>query len=364
MSIKILPPANAQERLARQQGLGALRQQGQEVRAFAQFFWTMSRGLEYQDAALKDVFNLCLDDPLPQWEMEQLRILDFWNFSNYLHHRKDWQILTPPESPYSDHPTLTPSSQVPDHLLTPTEKRRVRRRAAKAAASVMEASVLVPASELAESLTVTSESTKCSEAVKLKEVVREVPLLAPVPVPVKPILVHSKSVKSSPENSVSMSVHVSQDVGDVNAYRPGRRKGRRARAKRTRDLSLEIPPAVSLGDLKWPAASVMTMESSGEQPAPELTPVSAPAPVSSPQRTPILVAPAGNSTALEGGQEPTPESVPVAPEGSSAAPEGGQEPTPESVPVAPEGSSAAPEGGQEPTPESVSSSPGGQLSSP
>ncbi len=97
-----LAHANSQERLARQRVLGALRQQEREVRAFAQFFWTMSRGLDYQDAALKDIFNLCLDNPLPQWEMEQLRILDFWDFSNYVHHRKDWQILSPPESTCTD----------------------------------------------------------------------------------------------------------------------------------------------------------------------------------------------------------------------------------------------------------------------
>ncbi|CAM4633500.1 unnamed protein product [Leuciscus chuanchicus] len=77
--------------------VAALRQQGLDVRAFAQTFRTIARGLDYQDLALKNIFNLCLDDPLPQWEMEQLRVLDFWNFSNYLHHCKDWQILTPPE---------------------------------------------------------------------------------------------------------------------------------------------------------------------------------------------------------------------------------------------------------------------------
>ncbi len=130
MSLRILPPANSQERLARQRGLGSLRQQGLEVRAFAQFFWTMSRGLEYQDAALKDIFNLCLDNPLPPWEMEQLRILDFWNFSNYVHHRKDWQILSPPESTSTDQPTVTPltesrsCSSYSSHIKTPVEKEK------------------------------------------------------------------------------------------------------------------------------------------------------------------------------------------------------------------------------------------------
>ncbi len=168
MSLRILPPANSQERLARQRGLGSLRQQGLEVRAFAQFFWTMSRGLEYQDAALKDIFNLCLDNPLPQWEMEQLRILDFWNFSNYVHHRKDWQILSPPEATSTDQPTVTPSPNQ-NHVLPipPTLKRRLRRKRASrnvVAITVSAESTAVTAevgkSELVENATVTPESVE------------------------------------------------------------------------------------------------------------------------------------------------------------------------------------------------------------
>ncbi len=107
----------------------------------------MARGLEYDDAVLKEVFNLILDNPLPRWEMEQLHVLNFWDFSHYVHHRKDWQILNPPDV-CSDHPALLPpSSQVHDHLLTPTEKRRNRRkRAAQVAASASESSVSAPAS--------------------------------------------------------------------------------------------------------------------------------------------------------------------------------------------------------------------------
>ncbi len=105
----------------------------------------MARGLEYDDAVLKEVFNLILDDPLPRWEMEQLHVLNFWDFSLYVHHRKDWQILNPPDV-CSDHPALLPpSSQVHDHLLTPTEKRRNRRkRAAQVAASASESAPASP----------------------------------------------------------------------------------------------------------------------------------------------------------------------------------------------------------------------------
>ncbi|KAL0148593.1 hypothetical protein M9458_056140 [Cirrhinus mrigala] len=137
MSICIVPPGTAKERQALQQAVASLRQQGRDGRSFAQFFWTMARGLEYPDSTLKEAFNLCLDDPIPQWE--QLRILDYWNISNYLHHRKDWQILTPPEVACRDPATLPLSlSQIQEPLLTPTLKRRLRRRAAKTAGSARE----------------------------------------------------------------------------------------------------------------------------------------------------------------------------------------------------------------------------------
>ncbi len=70
----------------------------------------MAKGLENDDAALNEAFNLALDDLLPQWEMEQLHVLNIWNFSNYLHHCKDWQILNLPEDVNNDHPALLSSS--------------------------------------------------------------------------------------------------------------------------------------------------------------------------------------------------------------------------------------------------------------
>ncbi len=76
--------------------------------------------------------------------MEQLRGLDYWTFSKYLHHRKDWQILTPPESACRDHATLPlVSSQIQDPLQSPMLKCRLRRkRAAKTAVSVSESNEL------------------------------------------------------------------------------------------------------------------------------------------------------------------------------------------------------------------------------
>ncbi len=85
MSIHIVPPSTAKGRLELQLAMASLHQQGREVGSFAQFFWTIARGLEYPESTLKEAFILCLDDPLPQWEMEQLRGLDYWTFSKYLH---------------------------------------------------------------------------------------------------------------------------------------------------------------------------------------------------------------------------------------------------------------------------------------
>ncbi len=148
MSIRIVPPSTAKGRLELQRSVASLRQQGWEVGSFSQFFWTMERGLEYPDSTLKEAFNLYLDDPLPQWEMAQLRGLDYWTFSKYLHHCKDWQILTPPESACRDLATLPlMSSPIQDPLQSPTLKCRLRRkRAAKTAVSVSESTELTTVS--------------------------------------------------------------------------------------------------------------------------------------------------------------------------------------------------------------------------
>ncbi len=121
MDRDICPLATLKERTARHQKLMALRQQGTEAGVFAQTFWTLAVGLNYNESALKDLFNVCLDDPLPQWEMEGLRILDFWGFVRYLHHRSQWATPDHSEPLRRDFPT----SPGP---LTPTEKRRMRRK--------------------------------------------------------------------------------------------------------------------------------------------------------------------------------------------------------------------------------------------
>ena len=99
VGFRIGSPATMEERRGRVRNLTTLHQEGREVGGLAQLFWTLAVGLGYNDAALKDWFNNCLDDPLPQWEMKGLEILDFWGFTNYLHHRAQWDATTTPEFP-------------------------------------------------------------------------------------------------------------------------------------------------------------------------------------------------------------------------------------------------------------------------
>ncbi|ROL53547.1 hypothetical protein DPX16_21796 [Anabarilius grahami] len=92
----IRPSASTREDQTCPQVLTTLRQRDMEVRAFTQKFWSRAERFSHSDAVLKDIFNHCLDDPLPQWEMELVRSLNFWNFSNYLYLRKNGQVRIPP----------------------------------------------------------------------------------------------------------------------------------------------------------------------------------------------------------------------------------------------------------------------------
>ncbi len=87
MGIQILPPASKKEQKARLRMLADLRQQGMQVGGLAQTFWTLAVGLELCNSELSKIFNECLDNPLPPFEMEGLKTLDFWSFINYLSYR-------------------------------------------------------------------------------------------------------------------------------------------------------------------------------------------------------------------------------------------------------------------------------------
>ncbi len=143
----------------------------------------MSRGLDYDDATLKDIFNGCLDDPLPKWEMDNLKILHFWDFFRCLGHLIQWGMPPPPPRPAcSNHSAPLPlSSQDLDPFLTTQKWRARKKKALQSAASVYDF----------DTFPVTPESTEIAHV---------------FPEPVKPTPVILDPVKPAPVTPVSQSV--------------------------------------------------------------------------------------------------------------------------------------------------------------
>ncbi len=144
MGIRILPPASKKEQKARLRMLADLRQQGMQVGGLAQTFWTLAVGLELCNSELSKIFNECLDNPLPPFEMEGLKTLDFWSFINYLSYRslvmscRSEPTAVLPKMPES---TIT-SPEDSEASLSLTRRRRSRRRAVKSALVVSSPVVL------------------------------------------------------------------------------------------------------------------------------------------------------------------------------------------------------------------------------
>ncbi len=83
------PPASTlssplYERILQFRVLSSLRQQGTDVRMFAQEFSDAAEGLGFNHAALKDMFNSVLDEPLNWWRMRGLDHLSFGEFVGFL----------------------------------------------------------------------------------------------------------------------------------------------------------------------------------------------------------------------------------------------------------------------------------------
>ncbi len=83
------PPASTlssplYERILQFRALSCLRQQGTDVRMFAQQFSDAAEGLGFNHAALKDMFNSVLDEPLNWWRMRGLDHLTFVGFIDFL----------------------------------------------------------------------------------------------------------------------------------------------------------------------------------------------------------------------------------------------------------------------------------------
>lgn len=81
--------------------LSSLRQQGTDLRESAIEFSGAAKGLGFNDAALKDLFNHALDEPLNWWQMRGLDHLTFGEFVDFL----DWHGNPPgaaPPEPFED----------------------------------------------------------------------------------------------------------------------------------------------------------------------------------------------------------------------------------------------------------------------
>ncbi len=78
------PPATISsplyQRILQFEALSSCRQQGNDVRRFAMEFSGAAEGLDYNDEALKDLFNSALDEPLSWWKMRGLDHLTFGEF--------------------------------------------------------------------------------------------------------------------------------------------------------------------------------------------------------------------------------------------------------------------------------------------
>ncbi len=78
------PPATISsplyQRILQFEALSSCRQQGNDVRRFAVEFSGAAEGLDYNDEALKDLFNSALDEPLSWWRMRGLDHLKFGEF--------------------------------------------------------------------------------------------------------------------------------------------------------------------------------------------------------------------------------------------------------------------------------------------
>ncbi|ROJ29252.1 hypothetical protein DPX16_13696 [Anabarilius grahami] len=131
MGIQITPPATIKERMDRLENLITLKQRGHQVGGLAQLFWTLAVGLGYNDAALINLFNDCLDNSLPLWEIERLGDLDFWGFVHYLECRSRGPAPRQlGHAPASESLAEITEEVGTEPLLHPSKRRRRRRKKA------------------------------------------------------------------------------------------------------------------------------------------------------------------------------------------------------------------------------------------
>ncbi len=119
------PPApNVSSPLYQRILLSSLRQQGTDVRKFALKFNGAAEGLGYNDAALKDLFNSALEEPLDWWRMRGLYHLMFGEFVEFLGAVPEpAPVREPTESAPRPAPIREPTESAPEPALIrePTE---------------------------------------------------------------------------------------------------------------------------------------------------------------------------------------------------------------------------------------------------
>lgn len=86
--------------------LSSLRQRGSDIREFAIEFRSAAEGLNYNNAALKDLFSYALDEPISTWRRFSMEHLSFEEFVDFLAHSRRQSEVPFPIMAISSEPLL------------------------------------------------------------------------------------------------------------------------------------------------------------------------------------------------------------------------------------------------------------------
>ncbi len=113
------------------------------MRDFACDFLIEVDNLDYNETDIKEVFNICLNQPLSQWEMKKLGNLGYWDFVYHIYHRGEPKHPPQAKSHSTDCPLLPPA--VSGSTSPPmTHKRRRKNGPAVAPREVADNSAAAP----------------------------------------------------------------------------------------------------------------------------------------------------------------------------------------------------------------------------
>ncbi|XP_058610648.1 uncharacterized protein LOC131526381 [Onychostoma macrolepis] len=81
--------------------------------------------LDYNEADVKEVFNICLDQSLSLWEIEKLGNLGFWDFIYHVYHCGEPELPPQAKSHSTDCPPIPPAvSGSPSPPMTQKRRRK------------------------------------------------------------------------------------------------------------------------------------------------------------------------------------------------------------------------------------------------